>query len=98
MEVIHSLQLDAWREFRRSARALRGTEEEEEEAEESEEGSEEGSEGSEDSEYQPSGDSEGEELGPEVQGEPEMASELDTPPPPEPVLESGSDDWDLTLR
>ena len=24
--------------------------------------------------------------------------ELDTPPPPEPVLESGSEDWDSTLR
>ena len=35
---------------------------------------------------------------PEVEEEPEMALELDTPPPPEPVLESGSEDWDLTLR
>jgi len=96
MEVIQGLQLDAWREFRQSARKLRGTEDEEEEAEESEGESEGGSEGSEDGEFQPSEESEKEELGPEV--EEEMETELDTPPPPEPVLESGSEDWDLTLR
>jgi len=95
--VLRSLELDAWMEFKEHARRLEGTEEEEEEAEESEEGSEGGSEESEDGEYQPSEES-GEELGPEVEEEPEMALELDTPPPPEPVLESGSEDWDLTLR
>ena len=71
MEVIHGLQLDAWRDFRRSARRLRRTEEEEKEAEESEGGSEHGSEESEDGEYEPSEES-GEELGPEVEEEPEM--------------------------
>ena len=97
MEVIHGLQLNAWREFRRNARRLRGTEEEEEEAEESEDGSEDGSEELEDGEYEPSEDS-GEELGPDVEEEPEMEVGEDTPPPPEPVLDSGSEDWDLTLR
>jgi len=95
--VLRSLELDAWMEFKGHAQRLEGTEGEEEEAEESEEGSEEGSEESEDGEYQPSEGS-GVELGPEVEEEPEMAMELDTPPPPEPVLESGSEDWDLTLR
>ena len=95
--VLRSLELDAWVEFKEHARRLEGTEGEEEEAEESEEESEEGSEESEDGEYQPSEGS-GVELGPEVEEEPEMAMELDTPPPPEPVLESGSEDWDLTLR
>jgi len=87
MDVLRSLELDAWREFKEHAQRLEGTEGEEEEAEESEEGSEGGSEGSEDGEYQPSEES-GEALGPEVEEEPEMAMELDTPPPPEPVLES----------
>jgi len=96
VEVLRSLEADAWREFRDTAGRLGGMEEEEEEAEESEEGSEE-SEESEDGEYQPSEVS-GEELGPEVDEEPEMEAELDTPPPPDPVLESGSEDWDLTLR
>jgi len=98
MEVINGLQLDAWREFRRSARRLKGMEESEEEAEESEEGSERELDESEDGEYQPSEGSEKEELGPEVDEEVEMESEWDTPSPPEPVLESGSEDWDLTLR
>ena len=98
MEIIHGLQLDTWREFRRSARKVRGTEDEEEEAEELEEGSEGESGESEDGKYQPSEESEKEELGPEVEEEEEMETELDTPPPPEPVLESGSEDWDLTLR
>jgi len=49
--------------------------------------------------YEPSEES-GEELGLEVEEEPEPEPEvgLDTPPPPEPVLESGSEDWDSTLR
>ena len=94
MEVIHGLQLNAWREFRRNARRLRGTEQEEEEAEESEDGSEDESE---DEEYEPSEES-GEELGPEVEEEPEMEVGEDTPPPPEPVLDSGSEDWDSTLK
>ena len=66
MEVLHGLQLDAWREFRRNARRLKRTEPEEEEAEESEDGSEDVSEESEDGEYEPSEES-GEELGPEVE-------------------------------
>jgi len=97
MDMLRSLELDAWREFKEHARRLEGTEGEEEEAEESEEESEGGSEESEDGEYQPSEESE-EELGPEVEEEPKMAMELDTPPPPEPVLESRLEDWDLTLR
>ena len=55
----------------------------------------------EDREYQPLEESEEEiVLGPEVEveEEPEMKDGVDTPPPPEPVLESGSEDWDLTLR
>ena len=75
--VLRSLESDAWREFREHVRRLEGTEGEEEEAEESEEGSEGGSEESEDSKYQPSEES-GEELGPEVEEEPEMEMELDT--------------------
>jgi len=97
MEVIHGLQLDAWREFRRNARRLRRTEEEEEEAEESADGSEHESEESEDGAYEPSDES-GEELGPDVEEEPEMEVGEDTPPPPEPVLDSGSEDWDSTLK
>jgi len=96
MEVFHSLQLDAWREFCRSARRLRGTEEEEEESEESEGGSEEEEE-EEDGEYEPSEGS-GEELGPKVEEEPEMEVGEDTLSPLEPVLDSRSEEWDLTLR
>ena len=99
MGVIHSLQMDAWREFCWSARKLKGTKEEEEEVEELEEGSEGGSEESEDEDYEPSEGSEEEVgLGPEVEEEPEMEVREDTPPPPESVLESGSEAWDLNLR
>jgi len=90
MGVIHNLQLDAWREFHRSARRLRGMEEEEAEAEaeESEEGLEDALGESEDGEYELSEES-GEGLGPEVEEEPEMEVREDTLPPPEPVLDSG---------
>jgi len=62
-----------------------------------EEGLEDGSEQLEDGEYQLSEES-GEELGLEVEEELEMEVREDTPPPPEPVLDSRSEDWDLTLK
>ena len=64
---------------------------------ESKDGLEDGSKESEDREYEESEES-GEELGPDVEEELEMEVGEDMPPLPEPVLKSGSEDWDLTLR
>jgi len=99
MEVLQNIELEVLKEFRENATRLAGMEESEEEAEESEDGLEDELEESKDREYQLSEESEevvG--LGPEVEEELEMEERIETPPPPELVLDSGSEHWDLTLR
>jgi len=101
MEVIWNIELEVLKEFRENTARLAGTEESEEaaEAEELEKGME-TLEGSEDDEFRLSEGSEIVGLGPDMDQELEMEMELreDTVTPPEPVLNSGSEDWDLTLR
>jgi len=103
MEVIQNIELEVLKEFRKNVARLSGTEESEQEAEELEQEAEELEQGIEtleesvDDEFQLSEESEIVGLGLDMDEELEMEVKEDTVAPPEPVLDSGSEDWDLTL-